>query len=223
MKLHSFIVLFGTGIILISFFTALAFVKKEKPHYYRYIFAFITLGLLLSVNTIAGNNYTWSSGLKIRILIEQLLISLQFVMLGLFFLDALKKSFFYKKIKWFLFFSILIQLCVIVFVHVANIEIRPGIIPNLILFIFCIFYLRDLMNNKPTLILIKSSTFWLVMGIFFSSCIGFPVSSLIPYVSKNQRFADLYFQIFSIQNMSLIVMYLFIIKSYVCLKHPQNL
>jgi hypothetical protein len=29
-------------------------------------------------------------------------------------------------------------------------------------------------------------------------------------------------QIFSIYNMSLIIMYLFIIKSYLCLKHPQH-
>ena len=223
MKLHSLIVLLGTGIILISFFTALAFAKKAKPKYYRYIFAFIILGLLMSINTIASNNYTWRYGLKIRILIEQVIIFLQFLMFGLFFLEVLKKSFLHKKIKWLFLLSIPIQLCVIIIVHVVNIEIRPGIIPNLILFIFCILYLRDLMNNKPTLILVKSSTFWLVMGIFFSSCIGFPVSSLIPFVSKAQEHADLRFQIFSIQNMSLIVLYLFIIKSYVCLKHPQNL
>ncbi len=223
MKLHSLIVLLGTSIILISFFTALAFSKNKKPHYFRYIFAFVILGLLLSANTIASNNYTWRYGLKIRILIEQVLISLQFVMFSLFFLEALKKSLFYKKVKWLLILSIPIQLCGIIVVHLANIEIRPGIVPNLILFILCIYYLRDLMNTKPTLILIKSSTFWLTMGIFFSSCIGFPVSSLIPFISKTQEYTDLRFQIFSIQNMSLIVMYLFIIKSYVCLKHPQNL
>ena len=223
MKLHSFIVLLGTAIILVSFFTALAFAKKAKPHYYRYIFAFIILGLLMSVNTIASNNYTWRYGLKMRILIEQVIISLQFVVLGLFFLEALKNSKFRKKIKWMLFLSVFIQTGLIFFVQLANTEIRTSTVPYLILLIFCYFYLADIMNNKPTVILVKSSSFWLVMGIFFSACIGFPVSSLIPFVSKASEYSNLRFQIFSIYNMSLIVMYLFIIKSYVCLKHPQNL
>jgi hypothetical protein len=223
MKLHSFIVLLGTGIILISFFTALAFAKKAKPHYYRYIFVFIILGLLMSANTIASNNYTWRYGLKIRILIEQVIISLQFVVLGLFFLKALKNSKFRKKIKWLLILSVFIQTSLIIFVQLANTEIRTSTVPYLILLIFCSFYLADIMNNKPTVILVKSSSFWLVTGIFFSACIGFPVSSLIPFVSKAPEYSNLRFQIFSIYNMSLIVMYLFIIKSYVCLKHPQNL
>ncbi len=223
MKLHSFIVLLGTAIILITFFTALAFAKKEKPHYYRYIFAFITLGLLLSVNTIASNNYIWRYGLKIRILIEQVLILFQLAMLGLFFLEALKSSKFIKKIKWLLFLSVFIQTGLIIFVQLTNTEIRSTNVPNLILLIFCSFYLTDIMNNRPTVILVKSSSFWLVMGIFFSACIGFPIGSLIPFVSKAPEYSNLRFQIFSIYNMSLIVMYLFIIKSYVCLKHPQNL
>jgi RsiW-degrading membrane proteinase PrsW (M82 family) len=110
----------------------------------------------------------------------------------------------------------------IVVVHIGNIEIRPSIVPNLILLVFCFFYLKDLMKNKPTVVLVQSSAFWLVMGIFFSSCIGFPVSALIPFISKSEQYSNLRFQIFSVQNMSLIIMYLFIIKSYLCLKHPQH-
>lgn len=223
MKLHSFIVLLGSAIIVISFFIALAFTKKVKPHYYRYIFAFILIGVLLSINTIASNNYTWRYGLKIRILIEQVLILLQFGMFAQFFWELLKNSVFAKKIKWLFLLSTPILLSLIFIVHFANVEVRPSIVPNLIMLVFCFFYLKDLMNNKPTLVLVKSSAFWLVMGIFFSSCIGFPVSSLIPFISKNQEYADLRFQIFSIQNMSNIIMYIFIIKSYICLRHPQNL
>lgn len=223
MKLHSFIVFLGSAIIAISFFTALAFTKKVKPHYYKYIFAFIILGLLLSVNTIASNNYTWRYGLKIRILFEQVLVLLQSLMLGFFFLQLLIKSVFVKSIKWLLGLSIFIQISLIVVVQIANTEIRPTTVPNLILLIFFYFYLRDLMKNKPTLVLVQSSAFWLVMGIFFSSCIGFPVSALLPFISKSLQYSNLRFQIFSIYNMSLIIMYLFIIKSYICLKHPQNL
>jgi hypothetical protein len=223
LKLHSFIVLLGTAIIIISFLTALAFSKKAKPHYYKYIFAFIVMGLLLSVNTIASNNYTWRYGLKARIFIEQILILLQYGMFGLFFLELLKNSVFTKKIKMLILLSIPILISLILVVQFANIEIRPSIVPNLVMLIFCFFYLKDLMNNKPTLLLVHSSAFWLIMGIFFSSSIGFPVSSLMPFISKNYIYTDLRFQIFSIQNMALIIMYLFIIKSYTCLKHPQSL
>lgn len=222
MKLHGFIIALGSIIIVISFITALFFSKKIKPVYFKYVFVFIVLGVLLSVNTIASNNYTWRYGLKIRIFIEQLIISLQYVMFGLFFLNLLKNSVFVLKIKWLVLLSIPILFILIFAVHVANVEIRPSIVPNLVLLIFCFFYLRDLMNNKPTVVLVKSSAFWLVMGIFFSSCIGFPVSALIPFISRSDQYSNLRFQIFSIQNMSLIIMYLFIIKSYTCLKHPQH-
>ena len=222
MKLHGFIVALGSIIIVISFITALLFAKKIKPAYFKYVFGFIVFGVLLSVNTIASNNYTWRYGLKIRIFIEQFLIFLQYVMFGYFFLNLLKNSVFIKKIKFLFLLSIPILLILIFAVHVADVEIRPSIIPNLVLLVFCFFYLRDLMNTKPTVVLVKSSAFWLVMGIFFSSCIGFPVSALIPFISKSDQYSNLRFQIFSIQNMSLIIMYLFIIKSYTCLKHPQH-
>ena len=222
MKLHGFIVALGSIIIVISFITALVYIKKNKPAYFKYVFAFIVLGGLLSVNTIASNNYTWRYGLKIRIFIEQLIISLQYVMFGLFFLNLLKNSVFVVKIKWLFLLSIPILFILIFAVHVANVEIRPSIVPNLVLLVFCFFYLRDLMNNKPTVVLVKSSAFWLVMGIFFSSCIGFPVSALIPFITRSDQYLNLRFQIFSIYNMSLIIMYLFIIKSYTCLKHPQH-
>ncbi len=221
MKLHGFIVILGSVIIAMSFITALFFAHKTKPAYYRYIFFFIILGLLLSVNTISSNNYTWRYGLKFRIFIEQLLVFLQYIMFGQFFSNLRKNSVFLKKVKWIFLLSIPILFVLIIAVHLENIEVRPSLVPNLVQLIFCFFYLKDVLNNKPTVVLVQSSAFWLVMGIFFSSCISFPVISLMPFISKNETIANLRFQIFSIQNMSLIIMYLFIIKSYVCLKHPQ--
>lgn len=222
MELHNFIVKLGSGIIIICFFVSFAFAKKEKPTYYRYIFGFILSGVLLSLNTITSDNFAWRYGMKIKILIEQVLIIFQFIMLSLFFIQIIKNSKFLKRIKVTFLLSLFVQFIVILIVQVANIEIRPTTIPNLILIIFCSHYLVDFMNNKPTLVLIDSPTFWLVMGILFSACIGFPVSSLIPFISKTSNYSNLRYQIFSIYNMSLIIMYLFIIKSYTCLKHPQN-
>jgi hypothetical protein len=191
--------------------------------YYKYIFIYIILGLLVSANTIAANFNIWFYNKKIPILIEQSLFLFQALMFGLFFIELLNKSLFLKRIKWLLFLSILIHFTLLIIVLSVNIEIKPNISSNLFSFIFCFFYLRDLMNNKPTLILIESSAFWITMGIFFYSCVSFPVGSLITFISKNQQYINLRYQIFSIFNMSLIILYLFIIKSYLCLKHPQNL
>lgn len=223
MKLHSFIVTFGTFIISITFLTALLSIKKEKPHYFKYIFVFIILGLALSTNTISSNYYTWRYNMKTGILIEQLITVSQFVMLSSFFRELLQFTKFVKIIKCLFFLSIIIQIFQILIVQLTNTEIRPTTISNLFLLILCYFYVRDLMNNNPTLILIKSSSFWIVMGISFYSGVGFPVSSLIPFISKAPEYSNLRFQIFSIYNVSAIIMYLFIIKSYLCLRHPQNL
>jgi len=223
LKLHSFIILFGTGIIIITFFVSLFFIKREKPRYYNYIFIFIILGILVSANTIKSNYNAWVINNKTSIVIEQTLLLFQTLMLGLFFVDILNKSIFGKLIKQLLFLSILIQVILLLLVLIANTEIRPTIAPNFFLLIFCFLYLRDLMTSKPTLILSRSSAFWIVMGIFYSSCVGFPVNSLIPFIPKNQEFLNLRRQIFSSYNMSIIVLYTCIIKSYLCLKPPQNL
>jgi len=222
LKLHYIIVLFGTGVILIAFFVAICFSKKEKPFYFNYIFLFIILGLLLSANTIKSNSTAWLFNKKISIYIEQLLLLLQSLVLGLFFLEILKISKFVKKVKLLLFLSVLLQSILIINVRLTNTEIRPAIIPNLFFLALCFLYIRDLMTNKPTLVLVKSSAFWIVMGIFYSSSIGFPVNSLISFFPRDQHIFNLRLQIFSIANMAVIVLYLFIIKSYLCLKHPQN-
>lgn len=222
MKLSYFIIVLGTSIIIIAFFVAIAFARKEKPQYYNYIFLFIVSGLLISINTISNDNNTWLLNKKISILIEQLLLVFQSLMLGLFFIEVLNKSFFLKKIKKFLILSIIFQITLLIVVLSTNTEIKPAISSNLFLLFLIFFYLKDLMNNKPTFKIVKSSTFWIVMGIFYSSCISLPVNLLIPFIPKTYEYRNLRFQIFSISNMSLIVLYIFIIKSYLCLKHPQN-
>lgn len=222
MKLLYFIYIFGTIIIIAAFGCALFYFNKKKPFYFKYIISFVSLGLLISLNTAAYDYEIWFLNLKVAIVIEQTLILFQCIMLGFFFLEVLNKSKFLMHVKWLLFLSILIHILLIGLVLLKNTDIRPTIASHLYLLIFCFFYLKDLMNNKPTLILNKSAAFWLVMGIFYSSCIGFPVTSLVTFIPKTEEFRSLRLQIFSIVNVSLIVLYLFIIKSYLCLKHPQN-
>jgi hypothetical protein len=222
LKLAVFIFVFGTTIIAIALIFALFSFKKQIPFYYKYIFLFIILGLLMSTNTAVNNYQIWYFNKKISILLEQLIFMFQSLMLGLFFIDILNKSTFVKQIKRLLILSLLIQITILIIVLSTNTDIRPTIPSYIFLLICCVYYLRDLMNNKPTLILVRSSAFWIVMGIFYSSSIGFPVNSLISFIPKTQEVSNLRLQIFAVLNMSVIILYLFIIKSYLCLKHPQS-
>ena len=223
MKLSYLIVQIGTVVILITFIISIIFLKKNKPQYYNYILAYIILGLLISTNTIFNNNNSWLLNKKIPILTEQVLSLFQSLLLGLFFIQILRKSIFIKTIKYLLFLSLFIQGGLIILVLHYNTEIRPSLSSTLSLLIFCLFYIRDLMTTKPTLNLTRSSTFWLTMGIFYSSSISFPVNSLFTFIPKTDVYQDLRSQIFSITNITIIIFYLFIIKSYLCLKHQQNL
>ncbi len=222
MKLHNFIVHFGTGIIFIAFIVAIAFSKKEKPFYFKYILLFIILGFGVSLNTILNLHLKLGRNL-IMFAIERALMLFQFFALGLFFSALLKKSIFSRKIKLLFYVSSIIGMILIPIAILANAFLYTQIATNLVLIIFCVFYFRDLLSTKPTLILIKSSAFWIVTGIFFVCCISFPIYSLQPFIANNQEYKSVSTQIFAISNMALIVMYLFIIKSYLCLKHPQNL
>jgi hypothetical protein len=223
-NLYYFIIWLGTGIIIAAFIISIFLLKKDKPFYFKFIFAFILLGLSLSMSTIAFHSFRiWESNFKEIILIQQVLLLLQCLMLGLFFIEVLKKSKFKKAVRVLFFLSIFVQITLFSSIIMANIEIRPFISSHLFLLLFCFFYFRDLMNTKPTIILVKSSTFWIVMGIFYSSCIGFPVNSLISLIPRDQEYINLRSQVSSLSNFALIILYIFIIKSYLCLKHPQNL
>ena len=156
-------------------------------------------------------------------LITELFSLLQFVMLGLFYIQVLEKSKWIKKIRLLFYSSIIIAVILVVLQIGLSILIDAKIVVNLFLIIFSVFYFRDLLHTTPTLILVKSSSFWIVLGVFFASCINFPIYSLLPFIAGNEEYRNLRFEIFAVSNISLIVMYLFIIKSYLCLKHPQTL
>ena len=222
MKLHNFIVHFGTGIIIVAFFVAIAFTKKDKPVYFRYILTYIVLGLGISANTILFESFKIYTRIP-SLILENSINLFQSIMLSLFLIAHLKKSKFIQPFKSLFYLLIIIEIILIIFQATTNAFIYPRLCLYFYLIVLSVFYFRDLLQNKPTLILAKSSVFWIVTGIFFSFCVSFPIYSLIPSLVKHTEYRNLRFQIFSIVNMSIIVLYSTIIKSYLCLKHHQNL
>ena len=223
MEFSNFIILFGTGVILLTLLIALVKFKKDKPKYFKYIFIYILIGLIISSNKIIKKNNISFFKSNSAYAIEQVLSIFQTFMLYLFFINVLNKSKYYNILLILIPISIIIQLFILNLVIKKNADVMPSIASNSFLIIFCFFYLRDLMSNNPTLILLKSTTFCIFIGILYCSCISLPIFSLISFITRDEEYKYLRSQIFSIANMSIIVLYLFIIKSYLCLKPPQNL
>jgi hypothetical protein len=221
MQLHKFIILFGTGIILISFLVALSYLKKEKPLFFKYIFIFITLGLMVSLNTIIHYYLHLTSLYTVR-LIQTLLTSLQLPCIGLFFLNILSNSSLKKSLLYLLFLFTILQL-IILLLRIFNYSDFDNtyICLSPLTFIFSLIYFKGLLSGRPNTYISHNAEFWIVVGIFFHCCISFPIYSLYKFIPF-QSHKDLRFAIFSISNISLIILYVFICKSYLCLKHQLS-
>lgn len=223
MKLYIFILYLGTSVIIFALLLSIFHLKIIKPYFFKYIFIFILLGVLITVNSFANTNNIWSFSNKLARIIQEILLVFQTLMLSLFFFNILYDSIYKKIILKIILLSSVLQTVLIFFGILSDNQIKTNIVSSLSLFIFCFFFVKNLMFNKPTLILVESSAFWITIGILFYSSISFPIAALTSFIPKNPEYLNIRSQIASIFNMSLIVLYLFIIKSYLCLKHPQNL
>ena len=190
----------------------------STPPYLKFIFAFIILGLLISANTIEQELLNQIFNRKAHIIIFDILYFIQSTILFFFFYKITDKK---ATIMLFLTFAA-IQIYFLI-KHLnskTNFDIyvfsTPVFIP------LSILYFRDLLKKAPIQKLTQSFVFWVVIGVFFWSCVSFPIYSLYPFIKSIPKYKNISMEIFSISNMALIVMYFFFIKSFLCLKHPQN-
>ena len=154
--------------------------------------------------------------------IERWLLLFQFIAISFFYLNLLKRSIFSQKIKQIVYLAIIIQIIFFTFSVLFQIPKYVKTVSNIFIILYSVIYYRDLLKTKPTLILIKSSAFGIVTGMFFSFSVSFPIYALNPFIKVYPEYQNIRLQVFSISNIALIVMYLFIIKSYLCLKHPRT-
>lgn len=220
MALSNFIFNLGSLIIIVALIIALLFHKKKKPFFFNYIFAFIIIGGLMSLNNIIAVN---SSVVKKQMFyLEEYFALLQFLLLGLFFINIMKGTSFLVYIKMILLLTLITEIVLITLVINSRVYLYVRILSYLALIVFCFYYFYKILNDRPLIKLTKSSEFWIVTGIGFFSCVSLPILSFFPFLPKHQAYKNINSQIFSISNMSLIIGYLMIIKSYLCLIHRQN-
>lgn len=223
MKLHFFVVYLGTFIILLTLIVALYYIRTQKPKYFRYILTNVILGFLISINSILYDFFGNIGNKDLFYYIAHWLNFLQFLSLYKFFFTFFTNDNSIKTIKWLVVILSIIQLGFLLYSWViTDLFLYVRIIGLLLLIVFSVKYFRNLLGSKPTIILLKSSSFWIVTGVFFSFSVNLPIYSINPFLRNFSGFENIGFQLFSISNMTLIVFYILIIKGYLCLKYPQN-
>jgi hypothetical protein len=222
MEFNSFIILFGTGVILLAFIVALWFTKKDKPSFFTYIFWAICIGLLLSVNAITGF-FLKMYPPRTAFIVQGILDVIHSFYLGLFFHKILSGSNYKKAAYAILWIFTGIQILILIaLINNSRIAFHTHTAASLMFVLFSIFYFRSLLGNNSKVVLYKLPVFFIVIGIFSWACISFPIYAFSPIVIQNSKYESLITKVFTLANILLIVMYLFFIKAYWCLKYTQH-
>jgi hypothetical protein len=87
-------------------------------------------------------------------------------------------------------------------------------IEAVILIFFCLLYFYELFKQLPTLNLLNEPSFWISTGLFFFMSCTLPYSLLENYLRKN--YFDLEVEFYSIFYMFYSLMFIMIIKAYLC-------
>lgn len=222
MWLNNFIFYLGTLVIIITLLVALLFKDVTKPQYFDYIFLIIYTGIFISINTFLFKKINLYP-LRVGLILQDILIVAKFLFMCLFFYHLQISKISKKRIKFLIIASILTSVSLIVIANLGYIYFPQIIIQNVVLITFSAAYFLNILKGKLDIILFKSSVFWLVLGIFFWATVSFPVYCLYFFIPINEEYREIINRVFSISNISLMVMYMLFIKSYLCLTPQRNL
>jgi hypothetical protein len=221
MQLYRFIIFLGSLITLIAFVTSIWFYKKGNPPFYKFICLFVLCGLLLSINAIAMQKiglYSYLSHYWIQFVLQ----FAQMLCIGLFFLNTKLLALPQEKIKYTIIFFAVVQIFFALLILNEYMDESYCLLNiSMLSLILSSIYVRNLLKQKFPTKLSNDPSFWIVAGIFFHSCISFPIYTLYRFIPFD-KYVNLKFAIFSLSNISLIILYLFIIKSYTCLKYKNQ-
>lgn len=212
-SLSTGVVWLGTGIILISFITALLIPKNNIPYMKGFFFCPL-IALLVSINTICGSLFSMYS-INLFFIIQNFMSLLDLLFWCTFFLIIFKNKKDADKIKILLAITLLVAVYLYFFSKVNNQNLHLIALAAICKTIFCIFFFYKLFKNLFYQNLLKEPSFWIVTGLIFYSCLSLPFYGLNSYF-KFQFSSIIASNIFSISNMLLIIMHLFFIKAYIC-------
>lgn len=222
MWLNNLVYYLGTVIIVTALIFAFSFRKCKKPKYFKFVFVVIFCGLLISINTFFFRRINIYSQ-KVGIIIQSLILIVQFLnMFLVFYFQSIAQG----LKKWVLLLSVISLLSgisVIVILIKKDMYFPQSIIQNLMIITYSVFYFLSILKGRPDVVLVKSPSFWLVLGMFFWATVSFPIYCLYLFIPMTAEYSEISNKLFSFSNVALIVMYILFIKSYLCLKLLSSL
>ncbi len=222
MMFNHYLIIIGTAFILITLFYIIhSTLKWDVPYSLKHFYVFPLVGFIISCNSIMWT-FLHLYNKSLFNIIQETLNLLAFISIYLFFFKVFEKKKNLNFLKTISFILIIIYIIVSIINYNKNINFPVYTILTFSIIPYCLIYYFTILNVKPTIILFKNSSFWIVTGILIHTSIGSTIYNLYHFVPKSGSTIGLRSFLFSFVNISAIIFYILIIKAYSCLKHPQN-
>ena len=218
-------IIFGFNFLLfsinfISFLFSLKLVKNNNivPYmkgFYWYHFVAIVIGVL------GAYEILWNGKNRFFILLNNLSVFFHYTFLCNFIKKATPNK---SNPVLYTLIGVYIIGSVVMLGFYLNFDITKQVnfafsIAYFILFVYCVIYYLQLLNNIPQVILLKEPAFWVVTGVFFSSSLTIPIAFASNYFGFNYL-GKYVFIINILLVMPYIILHLFFIKAILCSTNP---
>lgn len=211
--MNNAVIWIGTGIIFISFITALLIPQSTKS-YMKGFFLCPLMALLVSLNSICGSLFLMYS-INLFFLIQSFLFLLDLLFWSKFFLTILNHKSDAVLIKILTATVFLIAFYLLFVSKVNKQNLHTVALSTICKTIFCVIYYSRLFKYLFYQNILSEPSFWIVTGVILYSCLSLPFYGLNSYI-KLQFPQNISSSIFSISNILIIIMHLFFAKAYIC-------
>lgn len=216
-KLNNAVIWVGTFVITVTFIISLIY-SNRSGNYMKGFFFCILIGLLLSINSILGILF-YSYNDNIRFTFQSILLLLDLVFWSLFFFRILKDAKNKRIIKTMFVATFSFAVYILYYNSKSQPNLHVAAILNICKTVYCILFYLNLFKKISDQNILEQPAFWVVSGVIFYSSLSLPFYGLNDYICL--QFPPLIsYNIFSISNMLIIIMYLFFIKAFLCKTHP---
>lgn len=215
-SLFYIVVYLGTAVIFISSCVCIyarRFLRKTSKLEFFYIYPLI---ILLQSGTACLYVIYSPYSPRVAITIEKFFFTIDlFFWIFFYHLIINNKS---KLMQFFLVCNSVLFVLLISVINLLESSAYFGVgISNIGKCLFCLAYFYDLLKSTPTRILRNEPVFLISLGLFFSAALNAPIFITIAYLATiTDKLLTLC--LFSITNLSVIVMHLFFIKAQLCVR-----
>ncbi len=177
-------------------------------------FLCILIALFASINSIFGTIF-FLYNIDLCFFIQSILNLIDLLFWAIFFLKILNDRKDYKIIQILFISTLFIAVYLLYYNNTDRSNLHILALSNVCKTIFCVLFFQQYFQNLSNKNILSEPSFWIVTGQLFYSSLSLPFYALNSYIK--QQFSPLIaYNIFSISNILIIIMYFFFIKAYLC-------